>query len=140
MDGWIDGGGWMNGWMDGCVPQAMPQSSTSLTKNGTDGCPGLAGIQGTKWHATTGPDGLWLQSYLFFLLPLNRWWINSEKYRVVKKGGREGRQSVYDERNVKKERRRQKWLSEKQDKQTDQASFPSAHFVFSLLKKCQLPL
>lgn len=58
--------GWKDGQMDGCVPLAMPQSSTSVTKNGTDGGPGLAGIQGTKWHATTGPDGLRL-SVLFFV-------------------------------------------------------------------------
>lgn len=67
--------------MDGCVPLAMPQSGTSVTKNGTDGGPGLAGVQDTKWHATTGPDGLGL-SVLF--LPLNRWWINSEKDSGVK--------------------------------------------------------
>lgn len=68
--------------MDGCVPLAMPQSSTSVTKSGTDGGPGLAAIQGTKWHATTGPDGLRL-SALF--LPVNRWCINSEIDRGVKK-------------------------------------------------------
>lgn len=68
--------------MNGFVPLAMPQSSTSVTKNGTDGSPGLASDQGTKWHATTGPDGLRL-SVLF--LPVNRWWINREKDRGVKK-------------------------------------------------------
>ena len=72
----------MVGWMDGCVPLAMPQSSTSVTKSGTDGGPGLAAIQGTKWHATTGPDGLRL-SALF--LPVNRWCMNTAIDRGVKK-------------------------------------------------------
>ena len=51
MDGWVDT------WVD-CVPLALPQSGTSVTKSGTDGGPRLASVQGTKWHATTGPDGL----------------------------------------------------------------------------------
>lgn len=34
-----------------------PQCQTSVTKSGTDGSPELAGVQGTKWHSTTGPDG-----------------------------------------------------------------------------------
>lgn len=34
-----------------------PQCQTSVTKSGTDGGPELAGVQGTKWHSTTGPDG-----------------------------------------------------------------------------------
>lgn len=34
-----------------------PQCQTSVTKSGTDGGPELAGVQGTEWHSTTGPDG-----------------------------------------------------------------------------------
>lgn len=57
--------GRMDRWMD-CAPLAMPQSGTSVTKSGTDGGPELAGVHGTKWHATTGPDGLRLSVLFFF--------------------------------------------------------------------------
>ena len=44
--------------MDDYVALPMAHSSASVTENGTDGSPGLAGVQGAEWHATTGPDGL----------------------------------------------------------------------------------
>lgn len=47
-----------------------PQCQTSVTKSGTDGSPELAGIQGTKWHSTTGPDGP--MRFLPFLLVKRR--------------------------------------------------------------------
>lgn len=53
-----------DGWIV-CVPLAMPQTSTSVTTSGTDGSSGLASIRGTKWHATTDPDGF-RHSVLFF--------------------------------------------------------------------------
>lgn len=49
----------MDGWMKEsvCVLLVKPQCQTSVTKSGTDGGPELAGVQGTKWDSTTGPDG-----------------------------------------------------------------------------------
>lgn len=44
-----------------------PQCHTSVTKSGTDGSAGLAGIQWTKWHSTTEPDGPRL-SFWFLLV------------------------------------------------------------------------
>ena len=73
---------WMkDGWIDKWIVYvllAMFHSGTSVTKSGTDGSPGLASTQGTKWLATTGPDGPRL-SVLF--LPLNRWWMKNKKDR-----------------------------------------------------------
>lgn len=65
----------MDEWMDGCVPLLMPQSSTTLTKNGTDGGPGAG------WHSgyqmACHNRSRWTQALILFLL-VNRW-INSKK-------------------------------------------------------------
>lgn len=100
-----------------------------------------AGVQSTKWHAITGPDGPRL-SVLFLLL--NRWWINSQKGRGVKKqretlwGRRaERQQPTY---NVGKVKKKKMWkisgsVKRQHDKHIDQANFPSAHFLCFTLKE-----
>lgn len=106
----------MNGWMDGlCATGDAPEQY--LCDKGWHRWWPRAGVQSTKWHAITGPDGLRL-SVLFLLL--NRRWINSEKGRGVKKqreklrGGREERQQpAYKVRKVKEKDVEEMWECEK---------------------------